>query len=184
MKVKEILEWTAVELGICDAVKKFLGGETNAVGQTETERLLTAYNLVENELALDYFPLIATQTFENVDGKIPFALFENDPVCVLRVTTADGGQDVPFALYIERLETEGTVVVEYRYAPQAKDAESDCEIGEKVTKHMLVYGVAANYLAAIGEYGQASVWEKKYKKAIVLAQGISKSKRIASRRWV
>ncbi len=184
MKVKEVLEWAAVELGVCDTVKSYLSGEASDVGEKETERLLTAYNLVENELALDYFSLIATQTFENSDGKIPFTLFENDPVRVLDVTSAKTGEKVPFALYIERLEADGEVVVTYRYAPKEKDAEGDCEIGERVTKHMLVYGAIANYLAAIGEYGQASAWEKKYKRAIVLAQGISKSKRMASRTWV
>ncbi len=184
MKVKEVLEWTAVELGVAETVKAYLNGETTDVGEQETERLVTAYNLVESELALDYFPLVEAETFENADGEIPFTAFANDPVRILRVKAFDSGEEVAFTLYADRLAVDGKVVVEYRYAPQKKDAEGECEIGERVTKHMLVYGVAEKYLTAVGEYVQASVWEKKYKQAMVVAQGISKAKRIASRRWV
>lgn len=184
MKVKEVLEWTAVELGVGDTVKAYLSGEANEVGERETECLLTAYQLVESELALDYFPLTSAETFENTDGEIPFVSFEKDPVRILRVRAFDGGEEVPFTLYADRIAVEGKVVVEYRYAPKMKGVEDTCEVGQRVTKHMLVYGVAGNYLTAVGEYVQASVWEKKYKKAIVTAQGISKATRIASRRWV
>lgn len=184
MKVKEVLEWAGIELGINDSVQTYLGGGSSDVGKLETERLLTAYNLVENELALDYFALLAKETFENADGAIAFTAFANDPVQVLSVESVEKGEDVAFSIYIDHLEVEGKVVVAYRYAPKTKDVEDDCEIAERVTKHMLVFGVVANYLASVGEYGQASAWEKKYKSAIVLAQGISKSKRIASRSWV
>ncbi len=184
MKVKEVLEWAAVELGVNDSVQTYLDGGSSDIGKLETERLLTAYNLVENELALDYFALVAIETFENADGAIAFTAFANDPVRILSVKNEKKGEDVAFTTYLDHLAVQGKVVVAYRYAPKAKGVEDDCEIGERVTKHMLVYGVVANYLASVGEYGQASVWEKKYKRAIVLAQGISKSKRIASRSWV
>lgn len=184
MKVKEVLEWTAVELGVCDTVKAYLNGESTDVGEKETSRLVTAYNLVENELALDYFPLIKAETFENADGEILFAGFANDPVRILRVKAFESGEEVPFTLYADRLAVEGKVIVEYRYVPNEKGVDDACEIGERVNKHMLVYGTLGNYLASVGEYAQASVWEKKYKEAMVLAQGISKAKAIGSRRWV
>lgn len=184
MKVKEILEWASVELGVWETVKAYINGEANDVGEQETTRLVTAYNLVENELALDYFPLIKAETFENAEEGVAFARFANDPVRILRVKAFESGEEVPFTLFTDRLVAKGKVTVEYRYVPEAKATGDACEVGEKVTKHLLVYGVLANYLASVGEYVQASAWEKKYKTAMVLAQGISKGKTMGSRRWV
>ena len=52
MTVKEVLLTAAFELGLADGVQAYLDG-TSQAGKADTARLLTCYNLVENEVALD-----------------------------------------------------------------------------------------------------------------------------------
>ena len=57
MTVKEVVMLAAEELRIATEVAEYFDGEST-IGQAKADLLLTCYNLVENELALDYFTLI------------------------------------------------------------------------------------------------------------------------------
>ena len=71
MTVKESILLAAEELGCGGQVRDYLEnkGET---GKRETEALLRCFNLVENEVALDYLPLYAEDETESETGTILF----------------------------------------------------------------------------------------------------------------
>ena len=71
MTVKEVLLTAAFELGMADGVQAYLDG-TSQAGKADTERLLTCYNLVENELALDYLPVTAEDEVLTDTGVVYF----------------------------------------------------------------------------------------------------------------
>ena len=66
MLVKNILLGAAAHMGILEKVRPSI--EMSAPPCAESELLLRCYNLVENEVALDYIPLICEDTFETDTG--------------------------------------------------------------------------------------------------------------------
>lgn len=183
MKVKDIMIKAAGLLGYADAVKAYLNGSSTS-GKTQAELLLSCFNLVENELALDYIPLIKEETFTAENGKIGYAEFASSIVRILRVSDKHGGR-VPFRLFAAYMEVDEKVVtVRYAYTPTGKTAEEDCEFLSGVSDRVIAFGMAAEYCTAIGLYEDARVWDKKYKEGIEAARKIGTKNTIASRRWV
>lgn len=119
--------------------------------------LLTCFNLVENELALDYLPLYA---IHKCDAQVVYyAEFEYQPV---RIVNCNCG----FKIYPEFIEgKEDIVEIKYSYIPHSKDLHDECSYDEKYLD-CLVCGTVAEYLCSQGFFEEANLWEKKYKKQI------------------
>ena len=184
MKVKEVVMAAAVELGVADGVKKYLDGGVSETGEKDVGLLLTCFNLVENELALDYLPLIAEDELTSATGVVEYSVLANPVVRILSVED-EWENSVKFKLFPSYLKTQaGKVKITYTYTPSEKTIEDDSDYVTQVSVRLFSYGVAAEYLLAIGEFEQAAVWDRKYKEAIEAAYRMLPCKRIKSRRWV
>ncbi|MBQ9113425.1 MAG: hypothetical protein IJY05_00705 [Clostridia bacterium] len=182
MKVKECVEKAAMLLGIADEVCAYLN-EGDTQGQEQTERLVKCFNLVENELALDYLPLFAEQKVVNQNGKVDFLLLQKNVVRIAGVKNK-AGESVKFRLFPKYFEAPmGELTIIYSYTPPEKtlDGESDYAT---LSARLFGYGMAMNYALIMGLYEEASVWDKKYKEALEAAYRIRGAAVIRSRRWV
>lgn len=119
--------------------------------------LLSCFNLVENELALDYLPLYAIHTCN--DKVVYYADFDYLPARIL-------GCNCEFKLYPEFLEgKEDVTEIKYTYIPRSKDLHDECSYDEKYL-NCLAYGTVAEYLCSQGFYEESYLWDKKYKTQI------------------
>ena len=103
MKVQEVVLTAAMELGIADAVRAYLD-EGNETGKKQSELLLECFNLVENELALDYLPLRAEDTVDSASGKISYLMLRYAPVRVIKVTD-EWDNSTAFSIFGRRAPT-------------------------------------------------------------------------------
>ncbi len=182
MTVKEILKAAAVELGIADQVEAYFAGDYPD-GITEVNALLRCFNLVENELAIDYLPLYAEEEIYSATGAIYFSVFSKPVVRVIHVVD-ESGNDAPFKLFPKYLKTQGgKVVIRYTYTPKEKTVDGESDFPANVSLRLFAYGIAAEYSLASGMFEDAAIWEKKYKDAITAAYRVSPCRRIRSRRW-
>ena len=118
MTVKEVVMLAAAELDIATDVAEYFDGTEDA-GKVKAERLLTCFNLVENELALDYFPLSRTEILVSL-GSILFSDFKNPPVNILNVKDGDG-IELEYTLLPDRITTKsGAIRVTYTFTPNTK----------------------------------------------------------------
>ena len=121
------------------------------------EDLLDCFKLVEQQLALEYFPLYATHKCNS--NIVYYDEFEYVPVrivsgnCKFRVK--------PTHLESKELITE----VVYAYAPNQKGLYDECSYDEHFL-NCIAYGMIAAYLCTQCFYEESIVWEKKYKKEI------------------
>ena len=183
MTVKEVIELSADLVGVKESVSEYLaqGGEN---GKSETDTLLGCYRLVENALALDYFPLIAEEKVSATDGEVAFSSLARQVTHVLRVQNAYGAS-LAFRLFPLSLKTDaGDLQIRYAYAPTEKGLQDDTETAPAVSARLIAYGVASEYCLAKGFYEEASVWENRFKQALACAYGKRKVKKTAARRWV
>ena len=184
MTVKEILLAAACLLGMEKEMQDFLSGvSTDENVEANANALLHCFNLVENEIALDYLPLLAEEEIESETGVIYYSSLSREAVRVLAVRD-EWGNEAPFTLFPEYLKTQpGKVCVRYTYLPKEKTLEDKSDFTLNASVHMFSYGVAAEYALANGLFEEAAVWDKKYKDAIKAAYCSKPPRRIRSRRW-
>lgn len=182
MTVKEIILATAYELGIGEELNAYFSGTSNDA-EAEAKSLLKCFNLVENEVALDYLPLLAEEELESDTGVIYYSSLSREAVRVLAVRD-EWGNEIPFTIFPEYLKTQPSkVLVRYTYLPKEKAFESKSDFTLNASVRLLSYGVAAEYALANGLFEEAAVWDKKYKDAIKAAYCSKPPRRIRSRRW-
>ncbi len=139
---------------------------------------LKCYNLVEQELATDYFPILEVEKFFHVKDKIYYKDFSKKPY-MLKGIQDFHGDSVNFRLapeYINLIKNYdgGTFFVKYYYIPDTKELYSTCTYGAEYIS-ILKYGVAAEYCLANGDFEQAKIYNDKYKERIKL-KGPKKTK--------
>lgn len=182
MTVKEIILAAASELGIGDEVGAYLSGASTD-GEVQAKALLRCFNLVENEVALDYLPLLAEEELETETGAVYYASLSREAARVVGVWD-EWGNSVPFTLFPDYLKTQPNKVrVRYTYLPQEKSFNDKSDFTLQASVHLFAYGVAAEYALASGLFEEAAVWDRKYKDAIKAAYCAKPTRRIRSRRW-
>ena len=132
--------------------------ELLAVESTK-ECLLYCFNLVENELALDYLPLYATQYCNS--NMVNYTEFEYNPIRIV-------GCNCKFRIYPTYIESQEIMTeIKYTYVPNNKELYDECSYNQNVLD-CLAYGTIAEYFIQQGFYEEAAAWNKKYKKEIEL----------------
>lgn len=183
MTVKDIVTLAATQLGIADDLQDVIDGKTGADTKMAT-LLVECFNIVENELALDYLPLYAEDEMYSDTGKIEFSKLSQAAVRILKVEDV-WGNSLPFKLFPTYLVTQPQKVkITYTYTPTKKTITGKSDYQLLASERLFAYGVAAEYCVAMGLYEESAVWDKKYKESIEAARSNGKSVRLASRRWV
>ncbi len=187
MKVRNVISLAAANLGREDLVAKAEDCAAGPAGELAT--LLRCYNLVENEVALDYFPLKTEETFgaeqRGSEGELPYSAFSFAPVEILSVKGESGiplsFESRPTALLLPKNATR--VAVSYHYSPKEKEWGDDAEAALQVSARLLAAGVCCEYCLIGGQYGEAATWEKKFREALRAANVAHKKLTVRSRRW-
>lgn len=183
MTVMECVIAAANEIGLGESVSLYLKNGQGP-GEIAVNSLVRCFNLVENQLALDYFPLYAQDEVETQTGAIAFSELEKPPVRIVKVMD-ENGKSLPWTLFPTYLKTQvGKVSVRYSFTPSEKNINDASEFLLHASVRMFSYGMASEYFAASGLFEEAAVWNAKYKDAIKAAYQQSPNKKIRSRRWI
>ena len=182
IKVKEVIRLAAELVGRSD-----LAAEAEKESSLKEELLLFlhCFNLVENEIALDYFPLKRRETLLPENGKLLYTQFSEAPVSVLKVTDTRA-HGLPFEAFPTHLDVKGyhgEVAVSYAYAPREKGIADDSDLGGRISARLIAYGAAAEFLLATGRFSEAATFDKKYREALVAANNVRRRLLIRGRRW-
>ncbi|MBR5439615.1 MAG: hypothetical protein IKV61_05305 [Clostridia bacterium] len=187
MTVKDILKTATTLLNRGD-IKNYINGEAvNDYIQVEEDfnLLLDCYNLVEEEIATDYYRLKDTQTFTVVDGVIKCENFSKNVLAILSVKGLNGNavnaEIKPDGIYTN----EKNVVVEYVYVPSQKSIDENSSFfGTLITKRAIALGVITEFSLIKGDYEEAVTWHKKYITALTNCLASKKVKKIKERKWL
>lgn len=125
--------------------------------ESTRESLLECFNIVENELAFEYFPLYATHICQS--DTVYYTEFEYSPVRIV-------GCNCAFKLYPQYMQSKEIIKeIKYTYEPSNKSLRDECSYGDEFLL-CLTYGIISEYLLSQGFYEEAAVWDNKYKKEI------------------
>lgn len=184
IRVREVLTLAAKELGredLCQSIDS-----TNAATNSEVVALVHCFNMVENEIALDYFPLKTKQTFSGASGVVSYQNFTRSPVYIYSVCS-EAGTELSYELRADGVALSAptpSAVITYSYSPQTKSLTANSDFQSKISPRLMAYGVACEYCLTLGKFQEAALWESKYKDALRAANLLRRKLRVRSRRWV
>ncbi len=180
--VKDILSAAAESMGRADLAREAEAGSSSS---EELSLLLRAFNVIQNEIALDYFPLKAQDNVNVRTGKVPYTQFAEIPVRILRVTLTETGEDVGFEVFPDYVATDvrDLITITYEYAPRNKKLTENAAFDPAISVRLLSYGTASEFLVACGRYNEACVFDRKYREALGAAGRQKKAVTLRARRW-
>ena len=163
------------------------GGETESTEsqQKEINILLRCLNLVYNQIATDYIPLIQTEKVVSINGEILFNSLSKKILDIKRIEDKCKLR-VNYKLYPDRIKTINCeVYITYTYEPnELQELTSTMEtFSEKLTERVMAYGVAMEYSFISGLHDDASIWETRFKDGLLIASRKKSEMRLPSRRW-
>jgi hypothetical protein len=164
-----------------------LGGDSTSTEaqKKELNMLLRCLNLVYNQIATDYIPLIKTEKITPINGEILFSDLDKKILDIKRIQDKFGIR-VNYKLYPDKILTiNGEVEITYSYEPEEiTSLEMDMEsFSEKLTERVMAYGVAMEYSFISGLHDDASIWETRFKDGLLIAARKKSESRLPNRRW-
>ena len=184
MKVKEVLAEAARLIGD-DELKKYLTSTTaaaNAELNGKTESLLSCYNAILHETAVNYLPIRATVIVG--EGRTDFSALGFSVLGVEGVFGADG-EDVSYKVFPTHLVAAGgaAMAVIDIVPDEAALTDDFAYDGTRIGKTVFACGVASEYCLISGRYSEAENFNKKYCYGVEFAP--AKRGRImrAAKRW-
>lgn len=165
-----------------------LGGATpsNSAQQKEIGILLRCLNLVYNQIATDYIPLLKTEKITPVNGEIVLSDLSKKILDIKRIEDKFGMR-VNYKLYPNKivLTISGEVTITYSYEPEELTALTSImeSFSEKLTERVMAYGVAMEYSFISGLHDDASIWETRFKDGLLIAARKKSEMRLPNRRW-
>ena len=130
--VKNVVRLAASLLGILDKLDAYLAGTVSDEGQAIVETMVGCFNIIENELAVDYLPLVYQDVIETQNGCIEYSNLSKDVAYVIAVFDPQGEY-----LDVKRLTTKillepGTYTIRYaalptREYPRGRRNQKICE---------------------------------------------------------
>ena len=125
--------------------------------ESTREDLLTCFNVIECELALDYLPLY--DTYNCNSNIVNYSEFKYNPARIVMC-------NCEYKIYPTHIQSKEIIKeIVYAYIPNQKELRDECSYGEEFL-NCLAFGIVCEYLTSQGFYEEAAMWNKKYKKEI------------------
>lgn len=167
MTVKEVI------IDVLDRLdKKDLKAKLTVEGSEFTDeendfltKLISYFNLVQDEVATEYIPLVHKEKVQSEYGKFNLNTLEKTPVYILSVKM-ENGENIKYKIYGNELLFLGKGVIEYCFAPNKADINGNVEIF--LPKRVIVYGVLREYYLAEELLQESSFYEDKFKNSLLI----------------
>lgn len=186
MQVKEIIMSAAMMAGREDICGYLAGDEEDeGTAAKDTENMVRCFNLVENEIALEYKPLKYSQRIVTDNGIVEFAELQKQALDIIKVED-ESGNKVKYKLYQTYLKTKpDTVVVHYTYIPQKKTLEDKSDFAAAdIPLRTAALGVVTEFSLISSLFDEAVMWDRRYKDSLQRACSKKVKSVLPARRWI
>lgn len=184
MTVREILKESALLMGeelLALALEQKEESKDEEIKRKQA-LLLTSYNAVQNDIALNYQPLeILTEVKDKI---LAFENLNPYPLKVLAVYD-EFGNKIPFKVEDKTVRAKSNPSkIRYNYIPSDCGIEDDfAYLNQTVGKWAFIYGVSAQYCLSEGRYEEAINWESRYRQLSSVMKPYTHKRLKAGNRW-
>lgn len=188
MTAKEIIKNVCIYLGKEEILDSELfeadGEKISTQMQKDLDKMLKCINDITEELATEYLPITKSKIVDLSDGTINLYDIDEYIFEILSVKTLTGrilryvisnGKMICLASRVE---------ITYKVYPQEITFESEAEnFGGKLSPRVIAYGVASEYCFLEMLYDDATLWESRYKNALLNIQRKKGELKLKKRGW-
>ena len=186
MKVKDILELAIIFLDKEELLDFSPFGETAVVPELEGKEigyLKRCFNLVYNEVATGYLPILTTEEVKFENNILSYDSLSKSLFEIKKLE--NDGKNIKYSLLDTGIYAKtDRAIITYSYVPTEMDFSDDVFLfGGKLPARVLAYGVAMEYSLILGLHDDAELWESRYKNGLKLACSKKSEIRLPSRGW-
>lgn len=188
MTAKEIIKNVCVYLGKEELLNSSFfetdGQEITEKQQKDLNKMLQCLNYTTEELATEYIPILKTNQFSLCDGSIKLSEIDDNLQEIISVKTI-GGKTLRYAITGEKLICLASKVeITYKVYPSIITLQSQAEsFGGRLSARVIAYGVASEYCFLEMLYDDATIWETRFKNALLVAQRKKGEIKLKKRGW-
>ena len=187
MLVKDVLKLCADYLNLKE-LKDYLDGNVliNNDIEEDLNNLLLAVNMVNSNLAANYFELVKTIDFIEPVSEFEYSDLSENGVIDIKSVLNRSGKSLGFQCLPEKckLDQKESVVVTFSYFPPKVTSDSNITHYSKLNDVTFAMGVVAEYLFIKGAIDDAYMWDKRFKSSIFGLMRPRKNIIMPAREWL
>lgn len=189
MKVKEILKNVCIYLGkeeLLDSAYFTEGGEDlSKLNLKDLEKMKICLEFISNEIASEYLPILKQKEVTLKNGEINVFDIDENIQEVVSIKTKFG-KNLKYKFIdnkIIALATNVTVTYKVNVNGMTLDGEAE-SFGGRLSSRVLGYGTASEYCYQEMLYDDASIWESRYKNALLNSCRKKGEIKLKTRGWI
>ena len=145
------------------------------------DMLMNCFNLVRNEIATEYVPIIVKETIVPSDFKIYFSSFSNRVFEIISVKD-NNGRNVKYKKFDDYLMVfAGQVEIVYKTIPENLTISQS--FSSTLPERVFAYGVAREYYFTQTLFDDADIWEERFKNSLRVLTRKKSEIKMPNRRW-
>ena len=188
MTAKEIIKNVCIYLGKEEILNSNFyetsGQDLTIEQQKDVDKMIDCLNYITEELATEYLPILRTKQIELSEGKVDLVKIDENLQEIISVKTFSG-KTLKYAITNEKMICLASrVEITYKVYPNKITINSNAEnFGGKISARVIAYGVASEYCFLEMLYDDATLWETRYKNALLVAQRKKGELKLKKRGW-
>lgn len=188
MTAKEIIKNVCIYLGKEDLLASSFfehnGEELSKENQKDIEKIVKCLNDVTEELATQYIPILKTKEVELKQGTIDVYAIDDNIFEIVAVKTLSG-RTLRYVVSGNKMVCLASKAkITYKVYPEQINADGEAEsFGGKISARIIAYGVASEYCFLDMLYDDATLWESRYKNALLNVQRKKGEIKMKKRGW-
>ncbi len=188
MKVKEIIKNVCVYLGKEELLESSLLEEEGVVPtnlqKNVVDKMVKCLNLITSEIASDYLPIIKEKEIIFNNGEIDALSIDENIQEIISIKNKFG-KNLRYKYVNDKIICLTTnAIVTYKVYPKEVTFDDDAEnFGERLSARVLAYGVASEYCYLEMLYDDASIWESRFKNALIINTRKKGEVKLKKRGW-
>lgn len=149
--------------------------------QEKIDSMTRSFNLVYEEIASQYLPIIAKQKVETKGGRVDFSQLTGGVIDIVEVRDSHNRKIRfrKFNDYFVTLANEVTVL--YKIKPNAFTLGG--EFSSTLPERVFAYGVAREQLYLLGVSDEGDIYDNRFKDSLLVLLGKTKEIVMPARRW-
>lgn len=190
MKAKEILKNVCVYLGKEEILASSLfeenGEELTELQTKEVNKILNCINLVTEEIATEYLPIYNEKEVNLTNGEIIVLDIDENIHEIISIKNKFG-KNLKFKYVngkIVCLATKAKICYTTKPKSVVKIEDEVENFAERLTARVLGYGVASEYCYLEMLYDDATIWETRFKNALLISARKKGEIKLKKRGWL
>ena len=146
--------------------------------------MLKCLNLIQNEVATEYIPLVAFQDVTAVDFKVDYSKFDKKPISIISAKDKLG-RNIRFKAFADYLMLfAGKAKIKYYYMPEEINSIQDTLSQPLLPMRIYAYGIAREYYLLQNLSDDADIWEVRFKDSLSVFARKKQDVKMPCRRWL